>query len=91
MDKQKLLRRQAMRKNLQGNLRYWLKHWYLGGGRSYNRALLTPDAKNLEQIAYKLIYELLGNDTVISPNASPLSLPKSIGVVKKIGRHQADQ
>jgi len=80
-----------MKKNLQRDLQGWLKHWYLGGGSSYNRGILTPDSKKMEKIAYKTIRNILGNDEIISPNASPLSLPKSIRGVKKIGRHQAGQ
>ena len=65
-----------MRKNLQQDLKGWLKHWYLGGGSAYNREILTPESKQFEKIAYKLIRDILGNDKIISPNASPLSLPR---------------
>ena len=80
-----------MKKNLQCDLRGWLKHWYLGGGSACNREILNSDSKRMEKIAYKTILDILSNDEIISPNASPLSLPKSIGGVKKIGRHQVGQ
>jgi len=64
-----------MKKNLQSDLKGWLKHWYLGGGSAYNREILTPDSKRFEKIAYKYIRDILSNDEIISPTASPLSLP----------------
>jgi hypothetical protein len=73
-----------MKKNLKRDLQSWLKHWYLGGGADYNREILTPDSKRMEKIAYEYIRDILSNDEIISPNASPLSLPKSIRGAKKM-------
>ncbi|MBU2685653.1 MAG: hypothetical protein KKF27_20620 [Gammaproteobacteria bacterium] len=67
-----------MKKNLRSDLRMWVKHWYLGGGSDENRVILTPGARAEEKIAYKMIWELLGNDAVIDPNASPLSVSRTI-------------
>jgi len=64
-----------MKKNLQHDLKGWLKHWYLGGGSAYNREILTPDSRRMEKIAYKTIRDILSDDEIISPNASLLSLP----------------
>ena len=77
-----------MKKNLQSDLRMWLKHWYLGGGSDENRAILTPGAKVEEKIAYKMIRELLGNDSVIDPNASPLSAVATIKRLETVGKQK---
>lgn len=70
----KEIRRNIMKKNLQSDLRMWLKHWYLGGGSDENRGILATESLAKEKVAYKMIRELLGNDAAIDQNASPLSV-----------------
>jgi hypothetical protein len=65
-------------KNLRNELKGFLKHWYLGGGTTENRKILTPDTQAKEKIAYRMIRELLNDDDIISPTASPLSLPHKV-------------
>ena len=59
-----------MKKNLNAQLRGWLKHWYLASGGEYARGLLDPGAKGEEKIAYKTLVEFINQG--VSRDASPL-------------------
>jgi len=62
-----------MKKNLQSELKGWLKHWYLGGGTTENRAMLDEETRKIEPKAYKLILSILNDEKIISRNANPLT------------------
>lgn len=57
--------------NLQRQLKGWVRHWYLAakGARPY----LTRESKKQESKAYREVMAILGNEKVISKEASPLS------------------
>jgi len=58
-------------KNLQRQLKSWLRHWYLSA--KDQRQYLTPEAEKEEPKAYREMQRMLGDERVISKEASPLS------------------
>ncbi len=60
-----------MKNSLQRQLKGYLKHWYLGGGTTENRAMLDEKARKIEPIAYRFIMNILSAESVISKDASP--------------------
>ncbi len=57
--------------NLQRQLKGWVRHWYLAAKNS--RPYLTPETKKQESKAYREVMAILGNEKVISKEASPLA------------------
>jgi len=60
-----------MKNNLKREMKRWMKHWYLGGGSSFNRRLLPLDIQKEERKYYREILATI--DQSISDDAAVLS------------------
>jgi hypothetical protein len=58
-------------KNLQRQLKSWLRHWYLAA--KDERHGLTFASQQEEPKAYREIQRILGDEKIVSKEASPLS------------------
>ncbi|MFA5377611.1 MAG: hypothetical protein WC455_17810 [Dehalococcoidia bacterium] len=63
------------RKTARRQFKGWLKHWYLGGGTTENRDILTPEAKAEEQMVMRELHRMV--DRTFSEDAEPLKEPWS--------------
>ncbi len=58
----------AKRRTARAQFKRWLKHWYLGGGTTENRNILTEEAKAEEKMIFREFHRMI--DASIGENAS---------------------